>query len=152
MRFWRICRRRYAAEAATGEGARLYGGRWNSRGVRVAYASTSLTLAAVETFINLEPSLRPADLVSIEGEIPHALEIARIDVKMLAAGWREIRDESLRGFGDDWIRRGKSAALFVPSAAIRGEWNILLNPLHPGSSMIIFRDPMPFEFDMRMFR
>ena len=73
MRFWRICRRRYASEAATGEGARLYGGRWNSRGVRVVYASTSLALAAVETFVNLEPNLRPADLVSIEGEIPETL-------------------------------------------------------------------------------
>ena len=152
IRFWRICRSRYAAEATTGDGARLYGGRWNSRGVRVGYASTSLALAAVETFVNLEPNLRPADLVSIEGEIPHALEIASIDVKMLPAGWHETRDESLRAFGNDWIRGGKSVALLVPSAAIRGEWNILLNPVHPDFSMIIFRDPMPFEFDMRMFR
>ena len=152
MRFWRICRRRYAAEAAAGQGARLYGGRWNSRGVRVVYASTSLALAAVETFVNLEPNLRPADLVSIEGEIPHALKIARIDVKMLPASWQQTRDESLRTFGDDWVRGGKSAALLVPSAAIRGEWNILLNPVHPGVCMILFRDPMPFEFDMRMFR
>lgn len=96
--------------------------------------------------------MRPEDLVSIEGEIPHAPEIARIDVKMLPAGWHETRDESLRAFGDDWIRGGKSVALLVPSAAIRGEWNILLNPMHPDFSMIIFRDPMPFEFDMRMFR
>src|SRR5580658_3361664 len=155
MRFWRICRRRYAADAALGEGARvhrdgrwggLWGGRWNSRGVRVVYASTSLALAAVETFVNLEPNLRPADLVSIEAEIPHAVEIARIDVKMLPAGWRETRDGSLRAFGDDWIRGGKGVALLVPSAAIRGEWNILLNPMHPDYSTTIFRDRMPFEF------
>ena len=152
MRFWRICRRRYAADAATGEGARLYGGRWNSRGVRVVYASTSLALAAVETFVNLEPNLRPADLVSIEGEIPDALQIARIDVKMLPADWHETRDESLRLFGDDWIRGGKSVALLVPSAAIRGEWNVLLNPVHADFSRIAFRDPTPFEFDVRMFR
>ena len=69
-RFWRVCRRRYAAEAATGEGARRVGGRWNSRGVRAVYASTSLALAAVETFVNLEPNLQPKDFVSIEGEIP----------------------------------------------------------------------------------
>jgi hypothetical protein len=96
--------------------------------------------------------LRPADLFSIEGEIPHALEIARIDVKMLPAGWHETRDESLRTFGDDWIRGGKRAALLVSSAAIRGEWNIFLNPMHPDYSMIVFRDPMTFDFDMRMFR
>jgi RES domain-containing protein len=87
MRFWRICRRRYAAEAATGEGARLVGGRWNSRGVRVVYASTSLALAAVETFVNLEPNLLPRDLVSIEGDIPDELEIGRLDTKELPTRW-----------------------------------------------------------------
>src|SRR5712691_11600788 len=119
MRFWRICRRRYAAEAASGEGARLYGGRWNSHGVRVVYASTSLALAAVETFVNLEPNLQPKDFVSIEGEIPDNLEIGRLDLKALPANWHESRDESLRRFGDEWIHAGQTAALLIPSAAIR---------------------------------
>ena len=152
MRFWRICRRRYAADAASGEGARLYGGRWNSRGVRMVYASTSLALAAVETFVNLEPNLQPKDLISIEGNIPDGLEISRVDLKTLPANWRETRDESLRRFGDDWIRAGQTAALLVASAAIRGEWNVLLNPTHGDFSKIRFRKPQPFEFDVRMFR
>ena len=152
MRFWRICRRRYAAGAASGEGARLYGGRWNSRGVPMVYASTSLALAAVETFVNLEPNLQPKDLISIEGNIPDGLEISRVDLKTLPANWRETRDESLRRFGDDWIRAGQTAALLVPSAAIRGEWNVLLNLVHGDFSKIRFRKPQPFEFDVRMFR
>src|SRR5215468_6866799 len=131
MRFWRICRRRYATEAASGEGAFLHGGRWNSRGVRVVYASTSLALAAVETFVNLEPNLRPADLVSIEGVIPDGLEIEKLNIKSLPPRWYKTRDESLCRFGDEWIRGGESAVLSVPSAAIRGEWNVLLNPAHP---------------------
>jgi RES domain-containing protein len=81
MRCWKICRRRYAAEAANGEGTRLYGGRWNSRGVHVVYASTSLALAAMETFVNLEPNFTPADLVSIEGNIPDTVGIGRLDLK-----------------------------------------------------------------------
>lgn len=152
MRFWRICRRRYAAEAASGEGARLYGGRWNSRGVRVVYASTSLALAAVETFVNLEPNLRPRDLVSIAGEIPDTLAIARLDTRSLPANWRHTRHESLRRFGDEWVHAGRNAALLVPSAAIRGEWNILLNPSHRDFAHVKFGDPEPFEFDLRMFR
>jgi RES domain-containing protein len=152
MRFSRICRERYAAEAARGEGARLYGGRWNSRGVRVVYASTSLALAAMETFVNLEPILRPADLVSIEGEIPDALRITTLDVKMLPARWHATRNEALRRFGDEWIRQGQTVALLVPSAAIRGGWNVLLNPAHADFSGIRFQEPEPFEFDVRMFR
>jgi RES domain-containing protein len=152
MRFWRICRHPYAADAASGEGARLYGGRWNSRGVRVVYASTSLSLAAVETFVNLEPHLRPADLVSIEGEIPESVEIGGLDANALPEGWHKTRDESLRRFGDDWIRAERSAALLVPSAAIRGEWNMLLNPAHADFRKVRFLSPAPFEFDVRMFR
>jgi RES domain-containing protein len=66
--------------------------------------------------------------------------------------WHGTRDESLRRVGDDWARAGFSVALFVPAAAIRGEWNVLLNPAHPDFSSIRFRDPAPFEFDVRVFR
>ena len=146
MHFWRICRRRFPTDAATGEGARLYGGRWNSRGVRVVYASTSLALAAVETFVNLEPNLQPRDLVSIEGEMSEELEIRRLDKKTLPRDWHKTRDESLRHFGDEWIRAGQTVALLVPSAAIRGEWNVLLNPAHPDFQKVKFGEPVPFHF------
>lgn len=119
---------------------------------RSVYASSSLALAAVETFVNLEPNLRPADLVSIEGEVPDALGIGRLELKTLPAYWRQTRDESLHRFGDEWIRGRKSVALLVPSAAIRGEWDVLLNPTHHDFSKINFRDPQPFDFDARMFR
>jgi len=118
----------------------------------MVYASTSLSLAAVETFVNLEPNLRPADLVSIEGVMPDAIQTVTFDVKALPARWYETRDESLHRFGDEWIRNGRSAALLVPSAAIRGEWNVLLNPAHAEFSKIEFRDPKPFAFDVRMYR
>jgi RES domain-containing protein len=156
MRFWRICRRRYASEAASGEGARLFGGRWNSRGVRMVYASTSLALAAVETFVNLEPNLRPPDLVSIAGEIlealePETLEIARLDPALLPRTWYATRNESLRRFGDEWVKAGKRVGLIVPSAAIRGELNVLLNPAHADFLKITLQEPRVFEFDVRMF-
>lgn len=129
----------------------MFGGRWNSRGVRVVYASSSLALAAVETFVNLEPKLRPADLVSIEGEILEKVEIARLDLRDLPPKWYASRDESLRQFGDAWIKDGRTVALLVPSAAIRGEWNILLNPAHPEFSKVKFNEPQEFTFDRRMF-
>lgn len=151
MRFWRICRRVYAADAARGDGARLYGGRWNSRGVAVVYASTSLALAAIETFVNLEPNLRPSDLVSIEGEIPDGILVDRLEPSHLPRGWRRTRDESLRQFGDDWVAKSRSVAMLVPSAAISGEWNILINPAHGEFGTIVFNKPRTFEFDARMF-
>jgi RES domain-containing protein len=152
MRVWRICRERYAGAAFAGEGARLYGGRWNSKGVRVVYTSTSLALAAVEMFVNLEPKLQPDDLVSVEAELPDSVRSERLDLKSLPRNWFQLRDESLRAHGDRWIRSGASVALYVPSAAIRGECNVLLNPDHPDFSQLKFHKPRPFEFDLRMFR
>jgi RES domain-containing protein len=121
MRLWRISRAIHAAEVFSGDGAKLFGGRWNSQGVRVVYTSPSLALAAVETFVNLEPNLRPDDLVSILAELPTAVTTERLEQKSLPRKWYERRDESLRTFGDRWIRAGKTVALHVPSAAIRGE-------------------------------
>jgi RES domain-containing protein len=152
MRLWRICRAIHAAGAFSGEGARLFGGRWNSQGVRVVYTSTSLALAAIETFVHLEPNLRPDDLVSIAAEMPEDLASERLDPKSLPRKWHESRDESLSRFGDRWIRRGKTAALFVPSAAIRGDWNVLLNPQHADFPQLEIGKPTAFEFDLRMFR
>ncbi len=55
---FRIVRETHAATAFTGEGAALYGGRWNSPGARVVYTSASASLAALETLVHLNPALR----------------------------------------------------------------------------------------------
>jgi RES domain-containing protein len=152
MKVWRICRAIHAAGAFSGDGARLYGGRWNSQGVKIVYASSSLALAAVETFVHLEPNLQPDDLVSIEAEIPTGLAVEHLDLRALPRKWYELRDDPLRIIGDRWIRAGKTVALQVPSAAIRKEWNVLLNPEHPDFRKLRIEKPKTFEFDLRMFR
>jgi RES domain-containing protein len=152
MRLWRICRVIHSAGAFSGEGARLFGGRWNSQGVRVVYTSPSLALAAVETFIHLEPNLRPDDLVSIEAVLPNDASIERLDLDFLPRKWRALEYDALRKLCDGWILAGKTVALNVPSAAIRGEWNVLLNPAHSDFRRLKIEKPKPFEFDLRMFR
>jgi RES domain-containing protein len=152
MRLWRICRAIHAAGAFSGKGARLFGGRWNSQGVRVVYTSPSLALAAVETFVHLEPNLRPDDLVSIEALLPDAVSTERLEISSLPRKWQAIGYDSLRKSGDGWILAGKTVGLHVPSAAIRGEWNVLLNPAHPDFRRLKIEKPKPFEFDLRMFR
>jgi RES domain-containing protein len=152
MLVWRICRARYAGAAASGEGARLFGGRWNSRGVSVVYASTSLALAAVETFVNLEPNLAPDDYVSIAVNVPDSLAIERMELKMLPGNWYRSRNEELQAIGDEWVRSGRTVGMFVPSAVIRGDWNTLLNPAHRDFPKIKFQTTEPFVFDARMFR
>ena len=151
MRIWRICRERYAADAFSGEGARLYGGRWNSRGVPMVYASTSLALAAIELFVHIEPRLIPDDLVSIAAELPEGEPSQRWEGDLLPADWWSDELGPMRALGDTWIRGKQALAVLVPSVPIRPEWNVLINPLHPRIGAVKVDAVQPFVFDPRMF-
>lgn len=152
MRAWRICRARFAAEAFSGSGARRFGGRWNSPGVAMVYASSSLALAAIELFVHLEPAQQPDDLVAIAASLPEGEQAQRLDPDMLPPRWWSDDFEPLRALGDQWIQEKSSLAIQVPSAALRMEWNVLINPLHPGVAELEIEPPVLFQFDPRMFR
>lgn len=153
MKVWRLCRAIHAADAFSGEGARRFGGRWNSRGVPMVYTSTSLALAAIELFVHLDPSQAPSDLVSISALLPEGEPQQTLDVADLPAEWWTDQSAAvLRETGDAWMRRADSLALKVPSAPIRIEWNVLLNPLHPRMRLLKIDPLLPFVFDARMFQ
>jgi RES domain-containing protein len=88
----------------------------------------------------------------MEGELPDGLGTARLDLKSLPGDWYLRKNESLRRFGNEWIRGLTSTRLYLPSAVIRGEWNVLLNPAHSDFEKVTFQKPKSFEFDLRMFR
>ena len=148
---WRISKARFATDAFSGEGARLFSGRWNPASVRMVYTSSSLALAAMEFFVHLDPTVAPDDLVSITAEIPANLFIERLEPNQLPSGWRALENETLQTIGRDWALSLRSVALEVPSVAVDGEWNILLNPAHPGFRKIRTEEPRPFHYDSRMF-
>jgi RES domain-containing protein len=152
MRIWRICRGVHASTAFSGEGARRYGGRWNSRGVPMVYTSTSLALAAIEYFVHIEPNLAPADLVSISATLPEG-EPARTmqPADLPEAWWTEEALPATRELGDRWIQAASSLAMLVPSVPIRPEWNLLVNPMHPRIRELKVDSPEAFIFDARMF-
>jgi RES domain-containing protein len=150
MLLWRLCRAVHAGSAFSGEGARRFGGRWNSRGVPMVYRSTSLALAAIELFVRLDPSQAPDDLVAISAPLPESEPAQTITQQELPAEWW-TDPAATRALGDAWIRAGSSLALRVPSVPIRQEWNVLLNPLHPRMAELRIDPPQPFIFDARMF-
>ncbi|MES2392590.1 MAG: RES family NAD+ phosphorylase [Acidobacteriota bacterium] len=153
MKVWRICNSRHAETAFSGEGARLFSGRWNPKGVAMVYAATSLALASVEVFVHLEPEDVPKYLVSIEAELPvEAAACERVDVRRLPVDWRRERHPVLMEIGAEWVRSQRSLALMVPSVAVVGDWNVLVNPEHPDAGKMQLGKPEAFRFDERMFR
>lgn len=150
MDAWRICRDAY--QPLDGEGARLNGGRWNSVGVPLVYLSTSLSLAALELLVHVEPLLAPADLVAMKLDVPAVASLsAYVPVEKLPADWREYPAPSWEAeLGDEFVADGKFLWLGVPSAIITEEFNVLLNPAHPDARQVKVLSVDPFRFDHRL--
>lgn len=150
---WRLVRARRVASAYDGEGARLYGGRWNHPGTRVVYASSTLSLAALEVFVHADPDTVPLDLAAIRLTLPAGTEIESVQPGELPTDWRAYpAPESLRDLGDDWIARALTPALTVPSAVVPQELNVLLDPRHPALAALQAELAVPFSFDPRMWK
>lgn len=133
---WRIVKKRYAAGAFDGEGARLFGGRWNSPGVSAVYVASSRSLAALEMAVHLDPSALLLSFVLIPCEFEERL-VTAVDRSALPARWRRVPSPpELAAIGDAWVKQARSAVLAVPSAIIEEESNYLLNPAHPEFSQI----------------
>jgi len=149
VRVWRIARR--AFQALDGEGARLYGGRWNSEGVPVVYASGTIALAALEYLVHVDPDDVPDDLVVMEIDVPDDAGMERVELAALPEGWNRVEDLAVCvGFGDLWAATGTSLVLSVPSSLVSREANFLLNPLHPDAARIQVVAGDPFVFDPRL--
>ena len=149
MKLYRIARTAYI-EDTTGAGARLYGGRWNEKGVPVIYVASSPSLAALEFLVHLPIVLAPRDLSICRFVLPDSVSVNRVKKAALPAGWKSSPPSSeTQEIGTRWAARGKSLLLFVPSVLVPEESNILINPLHPEFRKIK-KMIMPFTFDPRL--
>lgn len=150
MQAFRIVKRRHAAEAFTGEGARAHGGRWNHPGIPMVYAAHTRALAAMETLAHFSGAERRIDFVTFEIEVPDRL-VTRLEVGHLPKGWRNREpSSSTQDLGSTWQREGRSVALAVPSVLIPQEFCLLLNPEHPDTDKVTVSFPIAFEFDDRL--
>jgi RES domain-containing protein len=151
VRVWRICSRRH--HRFDGEGARLYGGRWNHAGTSVVYTSSSLSLAALELFVHVDVDIAPRELVAIAADVPDSMAVETVKVESLPKNWRRYpAPEALKDIGTAWAAKRSTAILAVPSAVIPEERNYLLNPAHREFKRIRISKPIPFRFDPRMWK
>jgi RES domain-containing protein len=155
---WRVIRAAFcssSADAYSGKGAAAAGQRWNGAGVRMAYASTTLSLAILEYLASLgDRTLAPRDLVGVRAILPKPAP--RDVTPAVPADWRTVpAPHSTRAFGDAWIRRGGTLAITVPSvllpaASATTERNVLINPLHARYSEIAYDVPVAIVLDERL--
>ena len=148
--FFRIVQERWQYGALNGEGARLYGGRWNAAGIPAVYFAESRALAALEILVHAPREALVLNWMVIEVEIPEAW-IDTPSPDLLPDHWRnQPSSDSARDFGSKWLRERKNFALRVPSVIVPEEHGILANPLHPHMRQLKTGDPRTFTFDPRL--
>jgi RES domain-containing protein len=148
MRAWRIAGRRFTA--LDGRGAELFGGRWNSPGRPLVYASTALSLAMLEMLVRLPTGEVPVDYVAIAIDLPEGVPVEEVRPETVP-GWDAADQIASRAFGDRWLAESRSLALLVPAMAVPQERNLLLNPLHPAMGLVRAAAPVELAWDRRLF-
>lgn len=140
MLAWLLCREPFAA--LDGEGARLYGGRWNTPGRPLVYAASEAALAVLEVRVHLDlpPDLLPDDYV-----------LVTIDLDDLLAEDVAAMPTDPRAFGDNWLHTQRTPVLRVPSAIVPESRNSLLNPAHADSGRARIVGSRRFTFDRRLW-
>ncbi len=152
---WRIAKHtaQFDADDLSGGGAKVTGGRWNSKGRAVLYASTSIALATLETLVHLGDNIAIRNAFLVRIEVPNAIWRQRqtLEAKALPATWlAEPPGSTSIRTGDKWLMAQSSALLLVPSVIVPEEYNVLINPLHPASGQIKAGVQRQFVYDVRL--
>ncbi len=132
----------------TGNGGLFAPGRWHSQGQRVIYSSSSLALATLELFVNLQNKRQLTRYVKSRILVPETL-VVELETEHLEAFIRDPEAFDARGYGDRWLRARESCVLKVPSRVVMEEFNYLINPVHPMFGEIE-ASTEPYQADSRL--
>ena len=148
---WRIVKRQHQNTAFSGEGARLYGGRWNPAGVPLIYTAESISLAALEIWVHLTKRQLLRDsfvTIPITFDPRHSQSFDR---RKLPRDWASFPPPaSTQAIGLNWASGMGSAALKVPSTIIPQEHIYLVNPKHPDFAKMTIDTPQKLIVDPRL--
>nr|WP_294894305.1 RES family NAD+ phosphorylase [uncultured Pedobacter sp.] len=133
----------------SGEGAKIYGGRWNSEGVPAIYFASSRALAVLEVLVHLPTGLLPRNFCMATFET--SVAFTEFNAEELPDKWQSYPFlKRTQVLGNQFFKENKSMLLKVPSAIVQGDFNYIANPLHPDIKKLKFLDKVSFSFDDRL--
>jgi RES domain-containing protein len=152
MKVYRIAKTKYISDLS-GTGARLYGGRWNNKGIGIIYTSETRALATVEYLVHVPLAMVPNNLCIATLETPDDIAAKEILVPDLPGNWRSCPAPfELAQLGTSWALSNETLLLRVPSVVVEHEFNVLINPSHPDIKHIIISYIENYSFDNRLIK
>jgi len=134
----------------SGEGAKIYGGRWNPVGLAALYLSEFISLSILEILVRANKHLSPDTYTLLSIQIPEN-SIAYIELKKLKTEWQS-HIEYTRSIGEDFLKTDQTLVLKVPSAIVPQEHNFLINPLHQDFKKVKIVHKELLELDKRLLQ
>ena len=139
------------ANDLSGNGARLFGGRWNSEGRPAIYMAATRSLAVLESLAHINPTNIPDDMVLLTIEVPD--DVISLDTQLLPENWKESPEPHiLKQIGNSFLQKNEHLLLKVPSALVPQEFNYLVNPCNPNIEKVKIKAKTPFSFDERILK
>jgi len=152
VKIYRVAKKNFIQDLS-GEGARLYGGRWNKKGDAMVYFSEHLSLCVLEVLAHMNYQFFTKDFFYIEAEISEKSITSIIKPKTITENWRMNPPISTtQEYGSNWLSSNLGLALAVPSAVLPTERNILINPTHKLISKLKIITSDSLDLDSRMIK
>jgi len=149
---YRLAREKYK-DSLSGAGAAKCGGRWNSLGIELIYTASNRALAMAELLVNMKMDEIPDDYFMMSISIPDDTKLKQIIVEHLPSQWNSLVEYMpvTKSIGNAFIQENEYCLLQVPSAVVKGDYNILINPFHKSFKKISIVEVEKFPFDRRLF-
>jgi len=146
---WRIVKKKHQKNALTGEGARLFGGRWNTSGQAIIYSAETLSGALLEILVHSNRQLL-SHYIFYRLVFPKRI-ISDVKIVELPEHWRSSPPPpELSQIGDRWCIEQRSAVLRVPNVVVPLETNYLVNPNHANYRFVEIEGPIDYVVDDRL--
>ena len=152
MELYRLTAASWARDL-TGKGAAYKGARWNSPGTEIIYTASNRSLAMAEVAVHFTLATMPSDYMMVTIFVPDDTSMKIIQVKELPVRWNSFPYISdTQRFGDEFVNENRYCLLKLPSAVTKGDFNILMNPLHAEFKAVRIISTEHFPFDERIFK
>lgn len=137
----------------TGTGARIYGGRWNLKGIPALYACETRALSTLEFLVHTDYDLLPPKLKLLNIQLPlKDSDVLKIKAGDLPKNWRRTpAPRELKNIGQKYLIEEHHLAIKVPSVIIPDEFNIVINPLHQDFDQVKIDKIQTYKIDVRLF-